>query len=239
MEIIPAIDIRGGRCVRLFQGDYSQETVFSENPVEVALQWYGMGAPRLHLVDLDGAETGQPVNLDIVREIVNTVLIPCELGGGIRDLDTINLCLKAGAERVILGTAAIEDRWLLTEACRRYGGAIVLGIDARGGYVATRGWKLQTELKAIDLVREVTGSGLRRVIYTDIDRDGTLTEPNFSAIFELLQNTRLRVIASGGVSTLNHLKMLRQLEVEGAIVGKALYTGDLNLKQALDQVNRW
>ncbi len=239
MEIIPAIDIRGGRCVRLFQGDYSQETVFSENPVEVALQWYGMGAPRLHLVDLDGAETGQPVNLDIVREIVNTVLIPCELGGGIRDLDTINLCLKAGAERVILGTAAIEDRWLLTEACRRYGGAIVLGIDARNGRLATRGWKMQTELKAVDLVREVTGSGLRRVIYTDIDRDGTLTEPNFSAIFELLQNTRLRVIASGGVSTLNHLKMLRQLEVEGAIVGKALYTGDLNLKQALDQVNRW
>jgi len=239
LEIIPAIDIRGGRCVRLFQGDYSQETVFSENPVEVALQWYGMGAPRLHLVDLDGAETGQPVNLDIVREIVNTVLIPCELGGGIRDLDTINLCLKAGAERVILGTAAIEDRWLLTEACRRYGGAIVLGIDARNGRLATRGWKMQTELKAVDLVREVTGSGLRRVIYTDIDRDGTLTEPNFSAIFELLQNTRLRVIASGGVSTLNHLKMLRQLEVEGAIVGKALYTGDLNLKQALDQVNRW
>jgi phosphoribosylformimino-5-aminoimidazole carboxamide ribotide isomerase len=239
LEIIPAIDIRGGRCVRLFQGDYSQETVFSENPVEVALQWYGMGAPRLHLVDLDGAETGQPVNLDIVREITNTVLIPCELGGGIRDMDTINLCLKAGAERVILGTAAIEDRWLLGEACRRYGGAIVLGIDARGGCVATHGWKQQTELKAVDLVREVTGSGVRRIIYTDIERDGTLTEPNFSAIFEIMQNTRLRIIASGGVSTLNHLKMLRQLEVEGAIVGKALYTGDLNLKQALDQVNRW
>lgn len=239
MEIIPAIDIRGGRCVRLFQGDYTQETVFSENPVEVALQWYGMGAPRLHLVDLDGAETGQPVNLDIVGEITNTVLIPCELGGGIRDMETIQLCLQAGAERVILGTAAIEDRWLLTEACRRYGGAIVLGIDARNGRVATRGWKQQTEVKAIDLVREVTGSGLRRIIYTDIDRDGTLTEPNFSAIFELMQNTRLKVIASGGVSSLNHLKMLRQLEVEGAIVGKALYTGDLNLKQALDQVNRW
>ena len=239
MEIIPAIDLRGGRCVRLFQGDYSQETVFSENPVEVALQWYGMGAPRLHLVDLDGAETGQPVNLDIVGEITNTVLIPCELGGGIRDMETIQLCLQAGAERVILGTAAIEDRWLLTEACRRYGGAIVLGIDARNGRVATRGWKQQTEVKAIDLVREVTGSGLRRIIYTDIDRDGTLTEPNFSAIFELMQNTRLKVIASGGVSSLNHLKMLRQLEVEGAIVGKALYTGDLNLKQALDQVNRW
>ncbi len=239
MEIIPAIDLRGGRCVRLFQGDYSQETVFSENPVEVALQWYGMGAPRLHIVDLDGAETGQPVNLDIVREITNSVLIPCELGGGIRDMETIQLCLKAGAERVILGTAAIEDRWLLTEACRRFGGAIVLGIDARDGCVATRGWKLQTETKAVELVREVTGCGLRRIIYTDIERDGTLTEPNFSAIFELMQNTRLKIIASGGVSTLNHLKMLRQLEVEGAIVGKALYTGDLNLKQALDQVDRW
>ncbi len=239
MEIIPAIDLRGGRCVRLFQGDYSQETVFSESPVDVALQWYGMGAPRLHLVDLDGAETGQPVNLDIVREITESVLIPCELGGGIRDMDTIQRCLQAGAERVILGTAAIEDRWLLTEACRRYGGAIVLGIDARNGCVATRGWKMQTEIKAVDLVREVTGCGLRRIIYTDIDRDGTLTEPNFSAIFELMQNTRLKIIASGGVSTLNHLKMLRQLEVEGAIVGKALYTGDLNLKQALDQVNQW
>jgi phosphoribosylformimino-5-aminoimidazole carboxamide ribotide isomerase len=239
LEIIPAIDLRGGRCVRLFQGDYSQETVFSENPVDVALQWYGMGAPRLHLVDLDGAETGQPVNLDIVREITESVLIPCELGGGIRDMDTIQQCLQAGAERVILGTAAIEDRWLLTEACRRYGGAIVLGIDARNGCLATRGWKMQTEINAVDLVREVTGSGLRRIIYTDIDRDGTLTEPNFSAIFELMQNTRLKVIASGGISSLNHLKMLRQLEVEGAIVGKALYTGDLNLKQALDQVNRW
>ncbi len=239
LEIIPAIDLRGGNCVRLYQGDYTRETVYSENPVEMALQWYGMGASRLHLVDLDGAESGHPVNLDIVREIAASVLIPCELGGGIRDMETINLCLRAGAERVILGTAAVEDRDLLREACRRYGGAIVLGIDARDGCVATHGWKMQTEVRALDLVREVAGIGLRRIIYTDIERDGTLTEPNFSAIHELTQNTRMRVVASGGISTLHHIQMLRQFEVEGAIVGQALYTGALKLKLALDEANRF
>jgi phosphoribosylformimino-5-aminoimidazole carboxamide ribotide isomerase len=164
------------------------------------------------------------------------VLVPTQLGGGIRQLETIEELLKAGVERVILGTAAVEDHQLIAEACRNFNESIVVGIDAREGHIAIRGWRQQTELGPVDLVQSMTELGVRRFIYTDISRDGTLTEPNFAATFELVNTTRLPIIASGGISSLNHLLMLKQLGVEGAIVGKALYTGDINLKQALATV---
>ena len=236
IEIIPAIDLRQGKCVRLYQGDYEQETVFSDYPVDVALRWQSLGAPRLHVIDLDGAATGELCNLDIITEIASAALVPTQLGGGIRQLETIEQLLKAGIERVILGTAAVEDHKLITEACRNFSESIIVGIDAREGHIAIRGWRQQTELGTIEFVLSMIKLGVKRFIYTDISRDGTLTEPNFAAIFELVNTIRLPIIAAGGISSLNHLIMLKKLGVEGAIVGKALYTGDINLKQALATV---
>jgi phosphoribosylformimino-5-aminoimidazole carboxamide ribotide isomerase len=232
-DIIPAIDIRDGRCVRLYQGDYEQETVFSDDPVEVALEWQSLGAPRLHIVDLDGAASGEVANLDIITEIARAVLIPTQLGGGIRRLETIEQLLKSGIERVILGTAAVEDPQLVEQACRKFRESVIVSIDARQGYISTRGWRRETERRAVEVARFMVGVGVRRFIYTDIDRDGTLTEPNFSATSELINSIKAPVIAAGGISSLNHLKMLKSLGAEGAIVGKALYTDDINLKEAL------
>ena len=208
----------------------------SGDPVEVALRWQSLGAPRLHIVDLDGAASGEPGNLDVVREIVNAVLIPTQLGGGIRYPETIKELLKAGVERVILGTAAVENPGLVEEACRKFKESIIVGIDAREGYIAIHGWRQQTELSAIELIESMVKIGVKRFIYTDISRDGTLTEPNFAAIAELLAAVRKPIIAAGGISSLGHLRVLKQLGVEGAVVGKALYTGDIDLKQALDVI---
>lgn len=233
IEIIPAIDVRGGRCVRLYQGDFDQETVFSDDPVEVALHWQSLGAPRIHIVDLDGAFRGEVQNLDIITEIASAVLIPTQLGGGIRRLETVEQMLRAGIERVILGTAAVEDGELIRQACQKFRESIIIGIDAREGYVSTHGWRQETKLKAIELARFMLKLGVRRFIYTDINRDGTLTEPNFSATAELIDAVKAPIIASGGISSLKHLNTLKTLGAEGAIIGKALYTGDIDLKQAL------
>jgi phosphoribosylformimino-5-aminoimidazole carboxamide ribotide isomerase len=233
IEIIPAIDIRDGRCVRLYQGDFDQETVFSEDPVEVALHWQSLGAPRLHIVDLDGAFSGEVQNREIITEIASAVLIPTQLGGGIRRLETIEQMLKAGIERVILGTAAVEDQGLVKQACQHFGESIIVGIDAREGLVSTHGWRKETELRAVEFAQSMIKLGVRRFIYTDINRDGTLTEPNFSATTELINAVKAPIIASGGISSLRHLNTLKTLGVEGAIIGKALYTGDIDLTQAL------
>ncbi len=218
----------------MYQGDYDRETVFSEEPVEIALQWQSLGAPRIHVVDLDGAASGELSNLEIIRDIAGGLLIPSQLGGGIRRLETIEQMLKAGIERVILGTTAVEDPGLVKEACRRFRESIIVSIDTREGHIATHGWRQETDLKAIEFARSMAQLGVKRFIYTDISRDGTLTEPNFAAIAELITAIKLPVIASGGIASLNHLSMLKQLGAEGAIVGKALYTGDIELKQALD-----
>jgi len=190
----------------------------------------------LHIVDLDGAATGSLYNVDIITEIANALLIPTQLGGGIRQLQTIEQLLKAGIERVILGTAAVEDAKLIEEACHKFSESIIVSIDAREGRIATHGWQQQTELEPIEFAKSIAKLGVRRFIYTDISRDGTLTEPNFTAIAELVNEIRLPIIAAGGISSLTHLKILKQLGVEGAIVGKALYTGDINLKEALAAV---
>jgi len=230
--------LRGGRCVRLYQGNYKQETVFSDDPLDVALKWQSMGAPRLHVIDLDGAAAGEPRNLDVIKEIAKAVLIPTQLGGGIRHLETIEQLLKAGIERVILGTAAVENPRLVEEVCHRFRESVIIGIDAREEFVATHGWLQDTELTSLALAESMVQLGARRFIYTDISRDGTLTEPNFSAIAEMIDTIRLPVIAAGGISSLNHLRMLKKLGAEGAVVGKALYTGDIDLKQALAAISQ-
>jgi phosphoribosylformimino-5-aminoimidazole carboxamide ribotide isomerase len=238
IEIIPAIDLREGKCVRLYQGNYNQEVVFSDDPLDVALKWQSQGAPRLHIVDLDGAATGEIRNLKVIGDITRAMLIPVQLGGGIRDLETIKALLKSGIERVILGTAAVENPILVTEACRHFRESVAVSIDARDGSVATHGWVKSTEQRAVALARAMAQVGVTRFIYTDINRDGTLTEPNFSAIAEMIDSIRLPVIAAGGIASLNHLRMLQKLGAEGAIIGKALYTGDINLKQAMSEVDR-
>ena len=233
MEVIPAIDLRGGKCVRLYQGDYSRETVFSENPASVARHWQALGALRLHLVDLDGAARGVPGNPMVIEEIVQAVQIPAQLGGGIRRLESVEELLQMGIQRVILGTVAVEDSRLVGDACQRFGEAIVIGVDARDGYIATHGWQERTNVTAGELINRMADLGVKRFIYTDISRDGTLTQPNFEAIAELVASTDLSIIASGGISSISHLQQLNQLGVEGAIVGRALYTGDIDLKEAL------
>jgi phosphoribosylformimino-5-aminoimidazole carboxamide ribotide isomerase len=187
----------------------------------------------VHIVDLDGAATGELHNLSIITEMASALLVPTQVGGGIRHLKTIEKLLKAGIERVILGTAATEDPALVKEACRRFRQSIVIGIDTWKGHLAIRGWREHTELEAIEFAKAMIELGVKRFIYTDISRDGTLTEPNFAAVAELINAIRLPVIASGGISSINHLRMLGQLGAEGAIVGKALYTGDISLKRAL------
>jgi phosphoribosylformimino-5-aminoimidazole carboxamide ribotide isomerase len=233
MEIVPAVDIKGGKCVRLYQGDYSRETVFAEDPVAAALDWQAQGAGRLHVVDLDGAASGEPRNINVVEAIVKQVSLPVQLGGGIRDEAMVAKLLSIGIDRVILGTVAVENSGLVESLCQKYGEAIAVGIDARDGHVATHGWEKGTEVAALALGRSMAAAGVRRLIYTDIKRDGTLTEPGFEAIAEMVKGVNLPVIAAGGISALSHLRKLKELGVEGAIVGKALYTGDINLKEAL------
>ncbi len=214
------------------------ETIFSDEPVDVALQWQSLGAPRLHIVDLDGAASGNLYNLDIITEIASSLLIPTQLGGGVRQLQTIEQLFKAGIERIVLGTAAVEDPELVEEACRKFSESIIIGIDAREGHIATHGWQQQTGLEVVEFAKSMARLGVGRFIYTDISRDGTLTEPNFTAIAELIEEIRLPIIAAGGISSLTHLKILKKLGAEGAIVGKALYTGGINLKQALHTINQ-
>jgi phosphoribosylformimino-5-aminoimidazole carboxamide ribotide isomerase len=233
MEVIPAVDIKGGKCVRLYQGDYNRETIFSEDPVAVSLNWQSQGAGRLHVVDLDGAASGEPRNIDVIEAIVKQVGLPVQLGGGVRDEATVAKMLDIGIKRVVLGTVAVENSKLVESLCQKYGEAIVVGIDARDGHVATRGWMKGTEIKALELGLRMAAIGVKRIIYTDIKRDGTLTEPGFEAIAEIVKGVSLPIIAAGGISALGHLRNFKELGVEGVIVGKALYTGDISLREAL------
>ena len=201
--------------------------------MEQALRWQSRGAHRIHVVDLDGAAAGEPQNLDIVRQIALSVLVPVQFGGGIRDLATIKRVLSAGVERAILGTAAVEDPALLTEACQRYGDYLAVSIDARDGKIATWGWQEDSGIGAVDFAGRMEAAGVQRLIYTDIMADGTLTEPNFDAVAELVKATPLPVTAAGGVTSVDDITALAKLGVAGVIIGKALYTGDIELKAAL------
>jgi phosphoribosylformimino-5-aminoimidazole carboxamide ribotide isomerase len=236
MEIIPAIDLRNGKCVRLYQGDYKRVTVFSEDPVSVAKHWKSKGAERIHIVDLDGAAAGKVCHAQTIADILRAVDIPVQVGGGIRSIESIEELFAVGVERVILGTAAIENQDLVSESCECFGERIIAGIDARDGYVATRGWIESSKVTAIELVERMKSIGIGRVIYTDISRDGTLTEPNFDATADLVAKSGVCVIAAGGISTIEHLQKLSAIGVEGAIVGRAIYTGHIDLKKALETI---
>ena len=239
MEIIPAIDIRGGRCVRLDQGDYDRETVFADDPVEMARRWQAAGATRLHVVDLDGAREGGPRNEDVIRRLIRSVDIPVQVGGGLRDVAIIGRYVEAGADRVAIGTAAIKDPTVLIHALGIFPGErIFVGVDARDGLVATEGWRETSSVRALDLIDQLAQFGVPRIFYTDITSDGMLRGPNFPALNEVVEHASglevpMAVIASGGVSTADHIRRLKLIGVEGVIIGKALYTGDLDLVDAI------
>ncbi|SFQ97271.1 1-(5-phosphoribosyl)-5-[(5-phosphoribosylamino)methylideneamino]imidazole-4-carboxamide isomerase [Desulfoscipio geothermicus] len=238
MLIFPAIDLREGKCVRLVEGKLDRETVYSDDPVAVARLWEASGAQWLHVVDLDGAFAGSPKNLDTIQEIISAINISVQVGGGIRDLATIERLLQMGVARVILGTVAIQNPALVAQACARFGSErIVVGIDARKGKVAIEGWGFTAEKDALELADEISRMGATRVVFTDISRDGTLKGPNLEAIKKLAQVSKLKVIASGGVSTIEDIAALNSLTpfgVEGVIVGKALYAGTVSLDEALN-----
>lgn len=241
MIVIPAVDLKDGRCVRLSQGRMDRESVYSEHPVEMAMHWESQRAERLHVVDLNGAVMGKPFHRSLIKEIARSVHIPIEVGGGIRDLATIEDYLSSGVRWVILGTAAFQSRPLIEEACHRFPGRIVLGIDAKGGKVAIQGWNEVVSLEAIDLAKEFEGMGLSAIIFTDIERDGMATGLNFESTKRLARSTLIPVIASGGVSRIEDIEHLLDLEqdgVIGVIVGRALYTGQVDLEEAIRLTNR-
>ncbi|MBS4022187.1 MAG: 1-(5-phosphoribosyl)-5-[(5-phosphoribosylamino)methylideneamino]imidazole-4-carboxamide isomerase [Dethiobacter sp.] len=236
MLIIPAIDIRAGRCVRLLHGELDKETIYYEDPVEAALRWQSEGARRLHLVDLDGAFAGEMKNAAVIEQVVKAVNIPVQMGGGIRDMATAEDLFARGVERVILGTVAVTDPELLKAMCSNFPGRVMAGLDARNGSVAIRGWVDDSGLRAVDLARSMAGLGVAEIVYTDIARDGALTGPNLTALREMAEALEIDVIASGGVSSLDDIKNLLQLEplgVTGVIVGQAFYTGRLDMARAL------
>lgn len=230
MIVIPAIDLRDGRCVRLLQGDFNVESVYADDPVEVARRWERAGAPMIHVVDLDGAREGSPQQASVIQSIVGSVDLPVQVGGGVRSVEHIAALLKHGVERVILGTAAVENPDVVTGALEAYGPErVLIGVDARDGYVATNAWLDTTDVRAVDLVSRMRELGARWIIYTDIERDGTMSSPNFEATSEVA-SLGVNVVASGGVSDREHLQRLATIpNVEAAIVGRALYTGDIQL----------
>lgn len=237
MQVIPAIDLRGGKCVRLYQGDYARETVYSDDPLETALRWVDMGAERLHIVDLDGAKEGSPANLAAVERIARATDAPLHLGGGIRDLATARAAVSAGASRVMLGTAAVEDADLIRTLLAELGAErVIVSVDAKDGRVALRGWTESSGALATELVDDMARLGVIRFLYTDISRDGTLTEPNFAATGALAARAGISLLAAGGIARVEHLARLAAIGAEGAIVGRAIYTGDIDLREALAAV---
>ncbi|MDI7261849.1 MAG: 1-(5-phosphoribosyl)-5-[(5-phosphoribosylamino)methylideneamino]imidazole-4-carboxamide isomerase [Thermodesulfobacteriota bacterium] len=241
MIIIPAIDLKDGKCVRLSQGRMDQETIYSEDPVQMAKHWESKGAERLHVVDLNGAVTGKPFHQSLIKEIIKPLHIPVEVGGGIRDLVTIENYLSSGVSWVILGTSALKNRPLLEEACRCFPGKVILGIDAKGGKVAVEGWKEVASMEAVELARQFEGMGLSAIVYTDIERDGMETGVNLERTWALAQAISIPVIASGGVSRVEEIRHLLEIESDGiigVIVGRALYTGRFDLEEAIRIVKK-
>jgi len=239
MDVLPAIDLRGGRCVRLTQGDYDRETVFDDDPAGVARRWVDAGARRLHVVDLDGARDGVRSNADAVTAILDAVDIPVQLGGGVRtEADAMQL-VNLGVDRVILGTAAIEAPEQVANAVKSVGeDHVIVGVDAKDGMVQTRGWLEQSTVSAAELAQQMVDIGVRRFIYTDTSRDGTLSHPNFTAVADLKQNLRYPIVVAGGISSIDDLVQLAELGAEGAITGMAIYSGAIDLKRAIETVDQ-
>lgn len=238
MEILPAIDLRGGHCVRLTQGDYDRETVFDDDPAAVARRWADQGARRLHVVDLDGARDGVRGNAEAVSAIIAAVDIPVQLGGGVRDAAEARRLIDMGVDRVIFGTAAIEAPDQVKNAVEDLGPEhVIVGVDAKDGMVQTRGWLEGSQVSAADLARQMVDLGVRRFIYTDTSRDGTMTHPNFDAVAELHDNLRYPVIVAGGIASIEDLVELAKLGVAGAISGMAIYSGALDLRRAIETID--
>jgi len=238
MEILPAIDLRGGRCVRLTQGDYERETVFDDDPAAVARRWVSQGARRIHVVDLDGARDGVRGNAEAVSAIVAAVDVPVQLGGGIRDAGEAGRLIDMGVDRVIFGTAAIEAPGEIQATVENAGPEhVIVGIDAKDGMVQTRGWLEQSDVAAVELASEMVERGVRRFIYTDTSRDGTMTHPNFTAVAKLQENLRYPIVVAGGIASIEDLVDLAKLGVEGAISGMAIYSGALDLQRAIETID--
>jgi phosphoribosylformimino-5-aminoimidazole carboxamide ribotide isomerase len=233
MRIYPAIDIKDGKCVRLLQGRFSDVTVYGDSPADMAKKWEALGGEYIHVVDLDGARMGQGKNADCIREICQSVHAPVQTGGGIRSMEDIDAKLSLGVERVILGTAAVRDEELVKRAVDKYREKIVVGIDAKDGFVAVEGWEEVSELKAAEFAKRIEQIGVQTIVYTDIATDGTLAGPNVEAMRQMAQHTAMDVIASGGIGSTADIEALKPTGVEGVIVGRALYTGHVDLTKAV------
>lgn len=233
MKIYPAIDIKDGKCVRLLRGSFDDVTVYGDNPAEMARKWESLGGEYIHVVDLDGALKGHGVNAEAIKEICKAVNVPVQTGGGIRSISDIEAKLECGISRVIIGTKAVSDSEFVKEAVKRYGDKIVIGIDAKDGMVAIEGWEKTSEYQAVEFAKKMEEIGVKTIIYTDIATDGTLMGPNVDAMREMVNNTNMDIIASGGIGNIEHIKALIPTGVEGVITGRALYTGNINLCDAI------
>ena len=239
MKIFPAIDIKDKKCVRLIKGDFENKTEYETSPIDQAGKYYDHGFKNLHIVDLDGALTGKTVNLNIIQEIVSKYNLKIEIGGGVRSLDSIKQYLDAGVEKVILGSGAIKNKELLKEACEKFKGQIALGLDAKDGNLSVSGWKENLNVKALDFLKEVNSYGVSRIIYTDINRDGMKTSPNFEETVKIAELSNSPIVISGGVSSINDIKKAKGLnkKIEGIIVGKAIYDGDIKLDELAKEIS--
>ena len=233
MKIYPAIDIKDGKCVRLLRGSFDDVTVYGDNPAEMARKWESLGGEYIHVVDLDGALKGHGVNAESIKKICKAVNVPVQTGGGIRSISDIEAKLECGISRVIIGTKAVSDAEFVKEAVKRYGDKIVIGIDAKDGMVAIEGWEKTSEYRAVEFAKKMEEIGVKTIIYTDIATDGTLMGPNVDAMREMVNNTNMDIIASGGIGNIEHIKALIPTGVEGVITGRALYTGNINLCDAI------
>ena len=233
MEVIPAIDLRGGQVVRLYQGDFSRETVYSGDPVAMAAEWQNAGVARLHVVDLDGARQGRLVNTRAIEAVLEAVRVPVQVGGGVRSMETAKGLLEMGAARVVFGTAAVRDPDLIETACAKLGSeSVVVGVDARNGKVAVQGWQHTETNEAVDLMKSMVSLGVNRFIYTDIEADGTLAGPNLGSVAALMKEFATPIISAGGISSMEDLFALSEMGVEGVIIGQALYQGKIDLRKA-------
>ncbi|MCJ7690959.1 MAG: 1-(5-phosphoribosyl)-5-[(5-phosphoribosylamino)methylideneamino]imidazole-4-carboxamide isomerase [Clostridiaceae bacterium] len=235
MKIFPAIDMKNGKCVRLYQGEFTSAKIVAEDPLQTALKFAAQGAEYLHMVDLDGALNGTIENFNSINKVMKDVGIPIQLGGGIRSLATIDMLIGKGVSRVILGTAALNNPSLVKEALKIFGDKIAVGIDAREGYVAVEGWKTSSKIEYIDFAKQMESIGVKTIIFTDISRDGTLTGPNFEATGKLNDMVSCNIIASGGMKCIEDIKRLKKMNMYGAIIGKALYSGDISLENAIHE----
>lgn len=238
MIILPAIDIRDGKCVRLYKGIFEQSEVVAESPVDTAKNFEKDGAEFIHVVDLDGALKGEVVNIKTIENIVESLDIPIEIGGGIRNINTIDRLISIGVKRVILGTAALNDKQLVKDAIRKYGNNIAVGIDAKDGYVAVDGWLNVSKVNYLDFAKLIENIGVENIIFTDISKDGTLEGPNFEMLEELKQVVKCNVTASGGIKSIEDVLKLNKMNIYGTIIGKAIYSGNVNLKEAVNMTRR-